>query len=106
LVWSSSADLAYSGPGGRRCVGAWRCGYRRRPKTGGSRTRRPGGSRCGRSGLYEVPSWLWVAALGLVALLLTVDYVIAYHRRGPVGLREATVWSVFYIVVALLFGLG
>ena len=61
--------------------------------------------------LWEVrfvrgPSWLWVAALGLVALLLTVDYVIAYHRRGPVGLREATVWSVFYIVVALLFGLG
>ncbi len=56
--------------------------------------------------MYEVPSWLWVAALGLVALLLTVDYVIAYHRRGPVGLREATVWSVFYIVVALLFGLG
>src|SRR5690606_33983145 len=56
--------------------------------------------------LYEIPSWLWVVTLSLVVLLLAVDYVVAYYRREAVGLREAIVWSVFYIAVALLFGLA
>ncbi|PRX46610.1 tellurite resistance protein TerC [Prauserella shujinwangii] len=46
----------------------------------------------------------WVATVGLIVVLLTVDLVLAAVRPHRVGFGEATAWSVFYILVAVLFG--
>jgi tellurite resistance protein TerC len=56
--------------------------------------------------MFEIPLWLWVATVALVVGLLTVDFVVAARRPHAVGLTEATAWSVFYIGVALAFGLA
>lgn len=50
--------------------------------------------------------WAWVLTVGLVLALLTLDFVVAARRPHAVGLREATFWSVFYIGVAVAFGLA
>jgi tellurite resistance protein TerC len=47
----------------------------------------------------------WLATIGLILGLLVVDLVLAALRPHTVGFREAVAWSVFYIAVALLFGL-
>ncbi|TQM84352.1 tellurite resistance protein TerC [Saccharothrix saharensis] len=49
--------------------------------------------------------WLtWALTIGLVLLLLAVDLVLAVVRPHRVKIGEATAWSVFYVLVALLFG--
>jgi TerC family integral membrane protein len=47
----------------------------------------------------------WAVTIGVIALLLTFDLVLATVRPHAVGYREATLWSVSYIVVAVVFGL-
>jgi tellurite resistance protein TerC len=50
-------------------------------------------------------SWLtWALTIGLIVALLAVDLVLAAVRPHRVGFREATAWSVFYVAVAVLFG--
>ncbi|MFD5829622.1 TerC/Alx family metal homeostasis membrane protein [Lentzea sp. NPDC060358] len=46
----------------------------------------------------------WAATIGFIVLLLTVDLVVAAKRPHHVGLREAAAWSVFYVAVAVGFG--
>ncbi|GAA3015593.1 TerC family protein [Streptosporangium longisporum] len=48
---------------------------------------------------------MWIAVIGLVVVLLAIDFVVAARRPHAVGLREATAWTVFYIGVAIAFGL-
>ncbi|RFS83659.1 TerC family protein [Actinomadura spongiicola] len=55
--------------------------------------------------MIDVPVWAWVATIGLIIGLFVFDLVVAVRRPHAVGLREATFWSVFYIAVAVLFGL-
>jgi tellurite resistance protein TerC len=43
--------------------------------------------------------------IGLVITLLLLDFVVAARRPHVVGILEATAWSVFYIGIAVLFGL-
>ncbi|WP_018333145.1 TerC family protein [Actinomycetospora chiangmaiensis] len=52
-----------------------------------------------------VPFWVWAATIGGIVVLVGVDI---WHARSPheVGFREATLWSVIYIAVALAFGAG
>ena len=53
----------------------------------------------------DVSPLVWAATvLGIVALL-TVDLVAA-RRPHVVGFREATAWSVFYVALAVAFGIG
>jgi tellurite resistance protein TerC len=49
--------------------------------------------------------WVWAATIGGIAVLVAVD---VWHARSPheVSFREATLWSVIYVVVALVFGAG
>jgi tellurite resistance protein TerC len=46
----------------------------------------------------------WTITIGLIVALLAVDLVAAGVRPHRVGFREATAWSVFYILVAIGFG--
>ncbi len=43
----------------------------------------------------------WAATLAVIAALIGFDL---WHSRGAVTLREAMAWSLFYVAVAVLFG--
>lgn len=48
----------------------------------------------------------WAGTLALIAGLLALDWLLIARRPHKIGLREALRWSLFYIAVAVLFGLG
>ncbi len=52
----------------------------------------------------EISTLGWTVTIGLVVALLALDLIIGTVRPHHVGFREATAWSVFYIAVALIFG--
>ena len=54
--------------------------------------------------MLEVTFLAWAVTLGVIALLFAVDLVQAIRNPHAVGFREATIQSVFYIGVALAFG--
>jgi tellurite resistance protein TerC len=47
----------------------------------------------------------WAATVGLVVALLALDLAVGALRPHAVGFGEATAWSLFYVTVALAFGL-
>ncbi|HEX5403663.1 MAG TPA: TerC family protein [Pseudonocardiaceae bacterium] len=53
----------------------------------------------------NVPLWVWVATGVGLAIPVTID-VWRARRPHPVGFGEAVTWSVVYIGLALLFGVG
>ena len=53
----------------------------------------------------EITGLTWAVTIGLVVALLALDLGIAAWRPHQVGFREATLWSVFYIAVAIGFGI-
>lgn len=55
--------------------------------------------------MLEVTTTAWAVTVGLVLVLLAIDFALAVARPHEVGFREATLWSVFYIAVAIGFGL-
>jgi tellurite resistance protein TerC len=56
--------------------------------------------------MLDVTTAGWVATLGLMGGLLAVDIGYSARRPHAVGFREAAAWSVFYVAVALLFGVA
>ena len=52
------------------------------------------------------PSLLvWTLTVGFILMLFALDFVVAARKPHAVGFREATIWSVFYIGIAIAFGL-
>ena len=47
----------------------------------------------------------WALTVGVIVALLALDLLVATVRPHAVGYREAAAWSVFYITVAVVFGL-
>ncbi len=47
----------------------------------------------------------WGAFAGLVIVMLAIDH-FAFHGEHKVSLREATIWSVGWLALALMFGIG
>jgi tellurite resistance protein TerC len=56
--------------------------------------------------MLHVTAVTWVVTLLLIAGLLAVDWLLLARRPHEVGLGEAVRWSLFYITVAVLFGVG
>jgi tellurite resistance protein TerC len=56
--------------------------------------------------MLDVTAAGWAGTLGLLAALLGFDLLRATRRPHAVGFREAVLWSVFYIAVALLYGVA
>jgi tellurite resistance protein TerC len=56
--------------------------------------------------MLEVSTAAWAATIGLIAALLALDLLVSGRRPHAVGFREAVAWSVFYIGVALAFGVA
>ncbi|TFV52803.1 TerC family protein [Blastococcus sp. TF02A-35] len=55
--------------------------------------------------MTDISSLTWTLTIVLVLALLAVDLVLAAVRPHRVGFREATAWSIFYIAVAIAFGI-
>src|SRR5918997_726391 len=54
----------------------------------------------------NVPTWVWLATVGGLIVLLALDLVIVDRKPHKVGIAEASRWVVFYIACAVAFGLG
>lgn len=54
----------------------------------------------------HIPVWLWGVTLLGTAVLLFVDLAIVGRRPHAPTMRECTWWVVFYVSLAVLFGLG
>jgi tellurite resistance protein TerC len=52
----------------------------------------------------EVTALGWAITIGVIVALFALDLVVGTVRPHAVGFREATAWSVFYIGVAIAFG--
>jgi tellurite resistance protein TerC len=53
----------------------------------------------------DIGAVTWLVTIGLIVGLLAVDLVLAALRPHAVGFKEAVAWSLFYIGVAIVFGL-
>jgi tellurite resistance protein TerC len=53
----------------------------------------------------EIPIWVWIATIGGFAAMVVLDLVIADRRPHVVGTREATKWVLFYVSLAVTFGI-
>lgn len=56
--------------------------------------------------MFEVTITGWTVTLGSIGALVAFD--LWQSRRNPhaVGLREAAFWSMFYVAIAMLFGIA
>jgi tellurite resistance protein TerC len=54
----------------------------------------------------DLPTWVWAVTLGGLGLMLVVDLAIVARRPHEVSIREASLWTGFYVSLAVLFGLG
>lgn len=50
--------------------------------------------------------WLWIGFNVFVLAMLALDLLVFHREAHEVRLREAALWSVLWIVLALLFGAG
>ena len=54
----------------------------------------------------HVPLWVWVLTVVAIVAIIGVDLVLADRRPHHIGLREATLWVLFYVGLAALFAGG
>jgi tellurite resistance protein TerC len=54
--------------------------------------------------MLEVTALGWTLTIGVIVALLALDLTLGVLRPHAVGFKEAAVWSVFYIAVAIAFG--
>jgi TerC family integral membrane protein len=54
--------------------------------------------------VLEVTTLGWAGTVGAILALFAIDLFVAGGRAHVVGFREAVGWSVFYVAVALAFG--
>jgi len=54
----------------------------------------------------QVSLALWAMTIGGILLLVALDFVTVSRKPHEVGFREATLWSVFYVGIAIAFGVA
>jgi tellurite resistance protein TerC len=54
----------------------------------------------------NVPVWLWLATIGGLLVLLAIDLIVVDRKPHEVTVGEAARWVIFYVAIAVLFGLG
>jgi tellurite resistance protein TerC len=54
----------------------------------------------------SVPVWIWLATIGGLLALLALDLFIVDRKPHEVTVGEAARWVVFYVAIAVLFGVG
>jgi len=53
----------------------------------------------------NVTMTIWAITIGLILLLVTIDLLTASRKPREIKFREASVWTLFYISIAVGFGL-
>ncbi|WP_282944515.1 TerC family protein [Cellulomonas endometrii] len=51
----------------------------------------------------HVPIWVWLAVLGVILAMLSVD-LFAHRRAHVIGVREAAAWSTVWVALGVAFG--
>ena len=54
----------------------------------------------------DIPVSVWIATIGGLIVLMALDFALVSRKPHVVGFREAAAWSVFYIAVAVAFGVA
>jgi tellurite resistance protein TerC len=54
--------------------------------------------------MLEVTALGWTLTIGVIVALLALDLTLGVLRPHTVGFKEAAAWSIFYIAVAIIFG--
>jgi len=52
----------------------------------------------------NVPFWAWLAVLGLILVMLAID-LFAHRDAHIIGVKEAAIWSAFWVTLGVGFGL-
>ncbi|HLS15241.1 MAG TPA: TerC family protein [Beutenbergiaceae bacterium] len=52
----------------------------------------------------DVPGWVWAVTVGVIVLMLTIDFVGHVRTPHAPSLKEAGTWSAVYVAIALIFG--
>lgn len=53
-----------------------------------------------------IPGYVWVLTIVAIAALLAFDFCFHVRKAHEPTLREATKWSIIYVGIALIFGVG
>lgn len=56
--------------------------------------------------MFEGTIWLWIGFNLFVLIMLALDLGVFHRKSHVVSIKEATIWSVVWISLALLFNLG
>jgi tellurite resistance protein TerC len=54
----------------------------------------------------HVSTWVWIVTLVVLTAVLIADLLIIVRRPHEPSMRESAFWTAFYIVFAVIFGLG
>ena len=54
----------------------------------------------------NVPAWLWFVTIGGLVAIILADLLLVNHKPHAVTIREATRWVLFYVALAVAFGVG
>jgi len=54
----------------------------------------------------DTPMWLWFVTVLGITFLVVMDFVAVSRKPHDVKFKEAALWSIFYIGVAVAFGVG
>ncbi|GGU24450.1 tellurium resistance protein TerC [Lentzea flava] len=56
--------------------------------------------------MLDLPVWVWIATMGGLALVIAFDFYLVVRKPHEPSFRESVCWVVFYVGLAVLFGLG
>jgi hypothetical protein len=56
--------------------------------------------------MFEGSIWLWIGFNLFVLALLALDLGVFHQKAHKVSIKEATIWSVVWITLSMLFNLG
>src|SRR5690625_6738880 len=52
----------------------------------------------------DVPGWVWAVTVGVILVMLAVDFLGHARKAHIPSLKESGAWSAAYVLVALAFG--
>jgi len=56
--------------------------------------------------MYGFPIYVWVGFIAFIVAMLALDLGVLQKRDHEIGIKEAVLWSAFWITLAMLFNVG
>ncbi|WP_439664700.1 TerC family protein [Lentzea sp. HUAS TT2] len=54
----------------------------------------------------DLPVWVWIATMGGITAIIAFDFYLVVRKPHEPSFRESLYWVIFYVALAVLFGLG